>query len=229
MKKNNHTIIFIPGFKGSTLLNQDGTLIWPNFIKAQFNRSISLSNDFPQFNIANPIHYEARSIVESVTILPGLYKYNIYANFIKAFKKNAPPNSELIIFHYDWRLDLMITIAELKTLIEQIAQVDIVSHSMGGLITSYILKTIEVEVIRQVFLIAVPFQGSPKILLDLIYGSKFGLNKTMLSAKAMSSFPSIYYLLPRYPESTPDINTKLSAGDGTVPTIANANPLTCKG
>ena len=73
---------------------------------------------------------------------------------------------------------------------------------MGGLIASYVLQTIEVNVIRQVFFIAVPFQGSLKILLDLIYGSKFGLNKILLSAKAMSSFPSLYYLLPRYFEAT---------------------------
>ncbi len=203
MKKNRRTIIFIPGFKGSTLLNSEGTLIWPNFIKAQFNRTISLSNDLPNIHIENAIHYESADIVESVTILPGLYKYPIYAKFIKALKKTVSPNMRLVVFHYDWRQDLMLTIAKLQTLIEKIAQddggqIDIISHSMGGLIASYVLQTIEVDVIRQVFLIAVPFQGSLKILLDLIYGSKFGLNKTLLSAKAMSSFPSLYYLLPRY-------------------------------
>ncbi len=74
---------------------------------------------------------------------------------------------------------------------------------MGGLITSYVLKTIEVDVIRQVFFCCCSISRTPKILLDLIYGSKLGLNKTMLSAKAMSSFPSVYYLLPRYSEAIP--------------------------
>ena len=87
MKKNIHTIIFIPGFKGSTLVNSEGAFIWPNFIKAQFNRTISLSNDLPLINISNPIRYDSTDIVESVTILPGLYKHNIYGKFITALKK----------------------------------------------------------------------------------------------------------------------------------------------
>lgn len=203
MKKNNHTIIFIPGFKGSTLVNQEGTLIWPNVIKSQFDHKTSLSNDLPELNIDNPNHYQSREIIDSVTIIPGFYKYTIYGKFINALKKYISLDHELIFFHYDWRQDLMITIAQLKVLIERIIQensgpIDIICHSMGGLITSYILQTMDVNVIRKVFFIAVPFQGSPKILIDLIYGSRLGLNKTLLSTKAMSSFPSVYYLLPRY-------------------------------
>lgn len=203
MEKSNRTIIFIPGFKGSTLISAEKGLVWPNFIKAQFDYSTSLANDLPTINITNPIHYESEDIVRSVPLLPGLYKYNIYAKFINTLQKNLPSDNELIVFHYDWRQDLLITIAKLKALIEQIAKdkkgkIDIICHSMGGLITNYILQTLEIDIVRQVFFVAVPFQGSLKILMDLIYGTKFGLNKTLLSAQAMSTFPSVYYLLPRY-------------------------------
>ncbi len=215
MKSN--TIIFIPGFKGSTLIDQDKSIIWPNFIKAQINHKISLSNDIPEFGINNPMHFESGDIVNSVALLPGLLKYRVYEQFITVLQKQISQNTDLILFHYDWRQDLMLTIEKLIILIEQIArdkqsQIDIICHSLGGLITSYLMNSSIAETIRQVFFVAVPFQGTLKALLDLMYGTKLGLNKTLLSKESMASFPSIYYLLPRYAAATPnhsfyDINT----------------------
>ena len=206
MKNNNNTIIFVPGFKGSTLVNQEGTLIWPNLIRAQFNHTTSLSNDPASTNIQHYFLYESADIVKTVTVLPGLYKRNIYSNFVNSIKKNISVDTELILFHYDWRQDLMILVNKLKSLIETISKnkegkIDIICHSMGGLITNYVMQTIRNDRIRQVFFVAVPFRGTAKALLDLMYGSKFGMNHTLLSAKTMASFLSIYYLLPRYPEA----------------------------
>ncbi len=115
MQKNNHTIIFIPGFKGSTLIDQRGLLIWPNFIKAQFDHTINLGNHLPNINIENSNIYQPEEIVKSVTILPGILKHQIYAPFINALKRHSSsPN--IIWFHYDWRQDLMTTVNRLMTL-----------------------------------------------------------------------------------------------------------------
>lgn len=204
--KREHVIIFIPGFKGSTLVNQGGGLIWPNFIKAQFNHTISLNNNLPSLNIENSYIYESNDIVKSVSVFPGLFNYNVYGKFTTSLQKALPSQTKLIFFHYDWRQDLLLTIDRLRTLIEQTSrdktvQIDIICHSMGGLITTYMMHMIGANIIRQIYFVGVPFQGALRALLDLMKGTKLGLNKTLLSARAMSTFSSLYYLLPRYPEA----------------------------
>lgn len=206
MKKQN-TILFIPGFKGSTLLNQKGELVWPNFLKAQFNHTISLSNHLPNIGIVNPNSYVSSEIVKSVSVLSGLLRHDIYGKFINSLQKQLPSDTELKLFPYDWRQDLTITTDKIISLIETIAQeksgqIDIICHSMGGLIVSRLIQMVKTNNIRQVFFVGVPFQGALRAILDLINGSPFGLNKTLLSPKAMGSFPSVYYLLPQYPQIT---------------------------
>jgi hypothetical protein len=73
---------------------------------------------------------------------------------------------------------------------------------MGGLIVAHLLKAMQINIIRKVFFVGTPFQGVPRVILDLTQGTKLGLNKSLLSAQAMASFPSLYYLLPRLPEFT---------------------------
>ncbi len=205
MKKQN-TLIFIPGFKGSSLMDQEGQLIWPKFMAAQFNHSTSLSNHVPEIDCVNSRRFKSAAVIQEIDIIPGIYKVSIYAKFFQAFKHYRSEETELIFFHYDWRQDLMMAIPRLKSLIERLRKekrgaIDIVCHSMGGLITSYVLQMFNEPVLRNVFFVAVPFQGTLKALLDLMHGSSFGLNKTLLSSKAMASFASVYYLLPRYPQA----------------------------
>lgn len=204
--KKDRVIIFIPGYKGSTLVDQEGDLVWPNLIKAQFDCSTSLSNDLPSIGLENPFHYESTDIVKSVTVIPGLYKYDVYGQFLISLQKALPSQTKLLLFHYDWRQDLLIAVEKLRKLIEEISrdstvEIDIICHSMGGLITTSLMQMIKNNAIRHVYFVAVPFRGALPALLDLRGGSKFGFNKTLLSAKAMSSFSSPYYLLPRYPEA----------------------------
>ncbi|WP_165475097.1 lipase/acyltransferase domain-containing protein [Legionella yabuuchiae] len=208
MKKQN-TLLFIPGFKGSSLVDQEGQLVWPTFIAAQLDHKTSLRNHVPEIDSVNSRRFKSSGVIEDISIIPGLYKINIYAKFFQAFKRCSPEDTELIPFHYDWRQDLMMVVPRLKSLIERLKKekrgtIDIVCHSMGGLITSYVLQMFDEPVLRHVYFVAVPFQGTLKALLDLIQGSSFGLNKTLLSSKAMASFASIYYLLPRYPAATPN-------------------------
>jgi pimeloyl-ACP methyl ester carboxylesterase len=204
MKKN--TLIFIPGFKGSVLSDQEGRFIWPNFWRAQFDKSTSLSNHLPGIDVRNPLRFKSSDVVQSVSILPSVFKVNIYSQMIKALKQRLPKDTEVILFHYDWRQDLMTTAPRLKALIMRVLRerggsIDIVGHSMGGLIASYVLKMFETPVIRNAFLVSVPFLGALKPLLDLKKGATLGLNKALLSPKALATFGSIYYLLPRYPDA----------------------------
>jgi pimeloyl-ACP methyl ester carboxylesterase len=207
MYQNNHTIIFIPGFRGSTLVNQRGQLVWPNVIKAQFDHTISLCDNRPTLDMENPNLYKSTEIIQSVTLVPGLITLDIYGKFIQALRKNVSPDTNLILFHYDWRQDLPITITQLKQVIHKTpGSIDIVCHSMGGLITSRLLQIIDTKNIRYVFFVGVPFQGALATVRDFKYGCRIGINHSLFSPKAMSSFESAYYLLARYPDAIQNHN-----------------------
>lgn len=207
MKKKN-TIIFIPGFKGSVLVDQDDSRIWPNFWRAQFDHTTSLGNHLPDLNFFNSKRYKSKGVVESVDVIPGVFRLPVYGNFLRLLEKQLPEDTELIRFHYDWRQDLMVTIPRLKSLIDRIkseknGEIDIVCHSLGGIITSYILHLYSYPVIRHAFFVAVPFQGALKSVLDFMNGTSFGWNNRLLSPQALATFASLYYLLPRYEEASP--------------------------
>ena len=120
-------------------------------------------------------------------------------------------------FAYDWRLDIVDTARQLDAFIDQIRtdyadpklKVDIVAHSMGGLITRYyvryggtdVLDTNDFPItqtgaqkIRRVVLLGTPNLGSAGALRTLIRGYKviFGT----IPAEVVATFPSTYQVLP---------------------------------
>lgn len=207
MNNNQNLLIFIPGFKGSTLVNNEKSLIWPNFMHAQFNHRTTLDFNIQSSNKMIVQKYHSDSVVQSVSLIPKVLSYDIYGKFIRQIQKQLPKNSTLLCYHYDWRQDLAISTNRLKAKIEKHAQyhngyIDIICHSMGGLIAAYLLKTLDVNTIRKIFFVGTPFKGASKVLLDLEYGSKLGMNKSLLSPYAIGTFPSIYYLLPQDLEFT---------------------------
>ena len=120
-------------------------------------------------------------------------------------------------FIYDWRQDNSFTAARLDSLVEQIRQdhdtpelqVDIVAHSMGGLVTRYWLRYGKTDVLdsndfplnntgaakaRKVILVGTPNLGSTSALQQILVGADFGVNK--IAPEVLLSFPSAYQLLP---------------------------------
>lgn len=205
--KNKGTIILIPGFKGSVLRMTNGLVIWPNLIKAHFGEKLSLALPLPKENPENTIHLKSDDIVRDVKIISDFLKQDVYGYFLSSLRQHVPSNIEIIPFHYDWREELEEPITRLNELIEKLSQnqqgpIDLISHSMGGLITARMLQMTSSNLIRHVFFVGTPFKGTNKVLVDLEYGSRFGLNSCLLSPKALGSFPSVYYLLPQYEGAT---------------------------
>ncbi|NQX90507.1 MAG: hypothetical protein HRT77_17865 [Halioglobus sp.] len=120
-------------------------------------------------------------------------------------------------FTYDWRQDNHLTASTLDALVEQIRkdhddeqlQVDIVAHSMGGLITRYWLRYGTVDVLnsndfpvnnigarkaRKVILVGTPNLGSTSALQQVLTGADFGINT--VAPEVLLTFPSAYQLLP---------------------------------
>src|SRR5262245_15710195 len=140
-------LLFVPGLLGSELLDDEGT-VWPGSL---FNGIVGF--DEPRFRrLLNP-NLRVGGIIEKVG-----YVVDIYAQWLKAFarlrnKKDGQPlfskaAKTLYTAPYDWRIDLTKSAEEqLATKINQInsdwngkAEIHIVAHSLGGLLTRYYLQ-----------------------------------------------------------------------------------------
>ncbi len=120
-------------------------------------------------------------------------------------------------FYYDWRLDNAHNAARLADFIDRIRldfgdpelKVDLVAHSMGGLIARYYIRYGRTDVlddndfpvnmyggerVRRVILLGTPNLGSVKILNSFIDGIQVGFRK--IGTELLVTMPSMYQLLP---------------------------------
>ncbi len=121
------------------------------------------------------------------------------------------------ILVYDWRQDNVQTARRLDELIERIRtdytnselKVDIVAHSMGGLVTRYFLRYGTTDVlddndfpmndhsatrVRKVILLGTPNLGSVSGLNEFLQGFKVGLRR--IPTETFATMPSAYQLFP---------------------------------
>lgn len=99
-------------------------------------------------------------------------------------------NKDLYVFPYDWRKDIVLTAPLLDQKIESIkqqtgsAKVDIVAHSMGGLVArNYIADVERAGKVKRLFVLGTPYLGSVKFLSAVRYGSclKYEIGPVCLS------------------------------------------------
>jgi pimeloyl-ACP methyl ester carboxylesterase len=123
----------------------------------------------------------------------------------------------LYVFTYDWRQDNVVSAKKLYEYIERIKydyanpnlKVDIVAHSMGGLVSRYYLRYGDVDVlndnefdvnlkgaknIRKVVLLGTPNLGSVGAVESFITGMQIGLRK--IPTEVLVTMPSVYQLFP---------------------------------
>ncbi len=128
-----------------------------------------------------------------------------------------PGEKRYYVFMYDWRKDSVENARHLDAYIEQIRKdfddpnlkVDIVAHSLGGLITRYYARygTVDVlddnkfpvnnhgaERIRRVVLLGTPSLGSVEAIKVIVDGQPVGLRKIL--PETVTTFPSVYQVLP---------------------------------
>ena len=128
-----------------------------------------------------------------------------------------PQSKYFYEFYYDWRLDNAINAAHLANFIDRIRldhgapdlKVDIIAHSMGGLIARYYIRYGRADVldsndfpvtmyggerVRRVILLGTPNLGSVKILNAFIDGIQVGFRK--INTEILVTMPSMFQLLP---------------------------------
>jgi len=121
------------------------------------------------------------------------------------------------VFPYDWRQDNVVTAKKLDALIDQIRRdygdaalkVDVVAHSMGGLIVRYYIQYGVTDVldanefpanfagaekIRTAVLLGTPNLGTVNVLHSMLVGHKVGWQS--IPPEVLATMPSVYELLP---------------------------------
>ena len=218
-------VIFVPGISGSILIDStNGHELWPGLLTD--HNSLSLNpDDNPNQNI---VATDAiRRVTASVPIY-GTYEQLVYAPILDmltqrgGFREYQVSNDParrtvwgcdtsqrsndptLFVFAYDWRksnADNALLLKEYMRCVEQFhpgMKVDIVAHSMGGLVARrYILDN--PGKVDKLITVATPWVGAPKAVYALETGDA-GLSPLLIWKKTLKTltefFPGMHELFP---------------------------------
>ena len=219
-------VILIHGIMGSKLRNKNSLKeLWfgslANLIFSNYENVGLKINPFtlePQNKAVEPF-----AIADKAA---GTDYYHAIINTLQQFggyklttidEKISDFDRHLYVFTYDWRQDNVKSAKKLYHFINQIKanynkphlKIDIVAHSMGGLISRYYLRYGDVDVlegndfplnlkgaqnIRKVILLGTPNFGSVGAVESFITGLKVGLRK--IPTEILVTMPSVYQLFP---------------------------------
>ena len=219
-------VILIHGIMGSKLRDRNSLqeLWFGNISKLLFSNysSIGLSIDpetlEPVETVLEPfgIADKAGGIDFYQAIINTLQAYGAY-ELTNIGTKVTDNKRHLYLFTYDWRQDNVKSARKLQQFVEQIKsdynrpdlKVDLVAHSMGGLVSRYYLRYGDVDVlgnndlkinlkgaknVRKVVLLGTPNLGSVGSVESFITGLKIGLRK--IPTEVLVTMPSAYQLFP---------------------------------
>ena len=211
---NKNPLIIIPGIMGTEIYKNygDNSEIWPNMGKLissftdgflndlSFKKDGTENTDFPM---------KLGDIVRKVDLL-GKNVSDTFDGLISTLTKDGYMEGiNLFVFPYDWRESDSDTAILLKNKIDDVLlqtganNVDIIAHSMGGLVAQKYIADNGGDKVDKLFFIGTPHLGAPKAFKALIYGDDMGINKLHYSIlypqelKLISqNFPSVFDLLP---------------------------------
>jgi len=203
MKVREAPIILIHGIKGSHLAqsyDDSFDTVWSG-VQHRFESILDLELDEKGEMEKDP--WDVISVMRIEKVAYG----ELMAKLRKKFQR-APA----YIFRYDWRLDLLNTAKKFNGFLELLEKKTgrhsfrIVTHSMGGLILSAFLemdKARNLKRVERAVLATPPFWGSIEAMSILVSGETvgFGFNAPESYRKIARTFPSVYQLVPGYPEA----------------------------
>ncbi len=228
-------VIVIPGIVSSTLVNEEGEEVWfgPWYRSLFANyETLALELDAETL-LPKPSKIRAGHLPERVLVFDfygslfevlesyGNYQYTqvgtAHLNNRQLGEDKGGSGRRYYQFAYDWRYDSVDTVRKLDAFIESIRRdygdpdlkVDLIAHSMGGLIARYYMRYGTVDVlndndfpvtqagaqkVRRFIQLGSPNLGSVAALHQLIEGYKvvFGT----VPVEVLATMPSVYQLLP---------------------------------
>lgn len=215
----NTPLIIIPGITGSYLYKgyDDNSEIWPNVNKMVLPFGDTYLNDLSLLDTGSAdtnLPMTVGDIVRNAKLETALFIKNshIFDKFIDYFLDNGyEEDADLFVFPYDWRFSNKKTAELLDEKINEILeitgaeQVDIASHSMGGIVAKTYIKNFGDGKIDHLIFMGTPHLGSPKGAKTLIYGDDMGLKTlfnliSILNEKRLKiisqNMSSVYELVP---------------------------------
>ncbi|HEU0199093.1 MAG TPA: hypothetical protein VFR86_01535 [Burkholderiaceae bacterium] len=219
-------VILIPGVFGSRLRERaSGAEIWPGpWWRIVFSSYEDLALEIdPVRNMPRESTLEAYDIAEQALgrdyYRPIIDTLTRFGGYTRATPGTPATNGErrLYVFSYDWRQDNVTSARELHRLIEAVRRdygdpalrVDLVAHSMGGLIARYYLRFGTRDVldgeahpismegadrVRKLILLGTPNLGSVSSLHAFLTGEPVGLGR--IAPRTLATMPSGYQLFP---------------------------------
>ncbi|MBS1150808.1 MAG: hypothetical protein H6Q89_2506 [Myxococcaceae bacterium] len=191
--------VFIHGYRGSFLVTDDArrkrVYLRPGDVLTAGKANLALSYPGQRVSPTWPALAPDGPLTK-LTLLPLLVSIDVYLGWMEFGRDQLPG---FIPFAYDWRQDVNASgrrfcdfLAGLKA-----QHVQIVAHSMGGLVTWSCLTQNEAVArrVKKVVFAGTPFKGGPGIFDDLLLGTSTGLNRSLLSREALFTFASSYQLL----------------------------------
>ncbi len=215
-------VIIIPGFKESILRKGDKN-VWEGDVAAEIPPELGL-------NIDVQLKDNFKQYYRQTGISPGA-NHTLLQDFLK--KTGGYRNQrDLFIFSYDWRLDNRIAALQLADIVNQVQKkyqiflqnkfkdnfesyweklqaiglvtpwgkikVTLLAHEMGGLIARYYLKNLHGSgQVNKLIMVSAPNFGTMESLRSLTETGH---------PEVPFSWPSIYQILPRYPNALRQLN-----------------------
>ncbi len=145
-----------------------------------------------------------------------------YGGFIEDLRHDLAPASDepvpVFSFAYDWRQPLEVVEGQLAALVEEVAartallrhyhaagytaqggKVDLIGHSMGGLLIAGYVQNAGRKRVRKVATLGTPFKGSFEAPLKMLTGlAELPGDSASREREAARMTPALYHLLPRF-------------------------------
>jgi len=232
-------VIYIPGIMGSPLYNdandddilEDLEKAW---ILPQFWTLLLDANGidplFSEYNIkvapirgdtANTLRDELEE--EPLNLFKGLFDNMEASGYILDNNDyNFNEEENLFCFSYDWRKDNAYNAELLSEFIDSVIswtgsdQVNLVGHSMGGIVAKTFVKLFDNSRVRKLVFIGTPHLGAPEVLIVMLSGKLYEwLNNPFTNAfirELGRNLPSCYQLIPTRSYFDLSLNNGISSG-----------------
>lgn len=217
-KATRDVFICLPGITGS-VLRKNGRDVWNISGGAIFNALATLGGSIRDLKLEeDPVDEDdlgdgvtAPEVIRDVHLIPGLWKIDGYTKMLRYIEETfeVTRGQNLFEFPYDWRRDNRVAARQLQRKAHEWlnawrassgatdAQLVLVGHSMGGLVSRYFLECLEGwRDTRALVTFGTPYRGSLSAVDTLVNGKKI---KFFDLSDFSRSFTSVHQLLPTYP------------------------------
>ncbi|MCL5436123.1 MAG: alpha/beta fold hydrolase, partial [Patescibacteria group bacterium] len=201
-------VLIVPGLGGTDLYYND-QLSWPDLVRMFESNDTFLLNELSLDSEGHSQDAVSLGDINRKTSLSvggiTIFEQNIFQGLLDTLEANGYAAEETyFVFPYDWRLDLDNSLDSLNNKIGQIKiltgfdSVDVVAHSMGGLLVKDYLQTYGKDSVNKLIFVGTPHLGAPKAGKTLLEGDNFDihiLNNGVMKDLA-ENYPAVYELLP---------------------------------